>query len=91
MYSYEISKELEKTIFKLTKKNPKSALAIEKKIFEIIQEPHHYKTLKQPLQNKRRVHIDKSFVLIFEIDEKNLKIIFKKFAHHDNIYKRKPI
>jgi len=34
----------------------------------------------------RRVHIGKSFVLVFEIVENENKVIFLDFDHHDNIY-----
>ena len=38
------------------------------------------------MKGLRRVHIDKSFVLIFEIVETENKVIFLDFDHHDNIY-----
>jgi mRNA-degrading endonuclease RelE of RelBE toxin-antitoxin system len=55
---------------------------------EIILNPQHYKPLKYDLAGERRVHIMKSFVLKFEIDEaaKTVKFIF--FGHHDEAYKR---
>jgi len=33
-----------------------------------------------------RVHISKSFVLTFEIDEKNKVVRLLDYDHHDNIY-----
>lgn len=88
MYKYEIRKSLEKQFLKLAKKNPKQLLVIEKKIKEIIscKDINHYKNLRKPLNHLKRVHIDKSFVLIFSINE-NGKIIFEEFNHHDVIYK----
>ena len=62
-------------------------LIIEKKIKEILQSPYHYKNLRKPLQDLKRVHIEKSFVLTFSVDEENKLIIFEDFDHHDNIYK----
>jgi YafQ family addiction module toxin component len=88
MYSYELRKSVEKTFFKLAKRNPKQLEIIEKKIDEIVQDPHCYKNLRAPFQGFRRVHIDKSFVLLFSIDEKNKKVIVENYAHHDNIYKQ---
>ncbi|MBT6774126.1 type II toxin-antitoxin system RelE/ParE family toxin [Candidatus Woesearchaeota archaeon] len=87
MYSYEFRKSLEKDLQKLAKKNPKIMLIIEKKIKEILQSPYHYKNLRKPLQDLKRVHIEKSFVLTFSVDEENKLIIFEDFDHHDNIYK----
>jgi YafQ family addiction module toxin component len=89
MYSYEFRKSLERDLLKLAKKKPKLLLSIENKIQEIIscEDINHYKNLRSPLQNLKRVHIEKSFVLVFSIDEKNKKIIFEDFDHHDNIYR----
>ena len=87
MYSYELRKSVEKEFFKLAKKNPKQLLIIEKKIDEIRQKPQHYKNLRKPLQHLKRVHIDKSFVLVFSVDEDRKHIIIEDYDHHDNIYK----
>ncbi len=86
MYSYELRKSVEKTFFKLAKKNPRQLEMIWKKIEEIIVEPHRYKNLKRPLQYLKRVHIDKHFVLTFSIDEASMTVIIEDYDHHDNIY-----
>lgn len=86
MYSYELRKSVEKIFFKLAKKNPNQLLIIEKKIEEIRQNPQHYKNLRKPLQHLKRVHIDKSFVLVFSVDENKKHIIIEDYDHHDNIY-----
>ncbi len=88
MYSYELRRSVEKTFFKLAKRNPKQLKIIEKKIDEIVRDPHHYKNLREPLQGFKRVHIDKSFVLLFSVDEKNKKVVVESYDHHDDIYKR---
>ena len=49
-------------------------------------DPYHYKKLSRPLQHLRRVHIDKSFVLIFSIDESKKLVIIEDYDHHDQIY-----
>ena len=87
MYSYEVRKSVEKIFFKLAKKNPKQLLIIEKKIEGIRGNPQHYKNLRKPLQHLKRVHIDKSFVIVFSIDENRKHIIIEDYNHHDNIYK----
>ena len=86
MYTCELRKSVEKIFFKLAKKNPNQLLIIEKKIGKIIQNPQHYKNLRKPLQHLKRVHIDKSFVLTFSVDENNKKVIIEDYAHHDEIY-----
>jgi len=59
---------------------------IEEKIKEIIKNPHHYKNLRKPLQHLKRVHVDKSFVLAFSVDEERKVVIIEDYDHHDNIY-----
>ncbi|MFH1054437.1 MAG: type II toxin-antitoxin system RelE/ParE family toxin [Candidatus Woesearchaeota archaeon] len=87
MYEYEFRKSVEKDLLKLSKKDPKQLLIIEKKIQEILQNPERYKSLRKPLQHLKRVHIDKSFVLVFSVDEKNQRIVFEDYDHHGRIYK----
>ena len=89
MYSYELRESLEKDFKKLAKKNKIQLKIIGKKIKEIIacEDISHYKNLKKPMQHLKRVHIDKSFVLLFSVNEKTKHIIFEEFNHHDKIYK----
>ncbi len=87
MYGCEIRKSVEKIFFKLAKSNPKQLKIIYKKIEEIRSNPHRYKNLKSPLQHLKRVHIDKSFVLVFSVDESRKVIVIEDYDHHDNIYK----
>ncbi len=86
MYSYELRKSVESIFLKLAKRNPKQLYIIEKKIQEIRQNPQHYKNLRRPLQHLKRVHIDKSFVLVFSVDENRKLVIIEDYDHHDNIY-----
>jgi len=85
-FSYEVSKRLERELEKLQKKNRKRLEIILKKMGEIINDPHHYKPLQHDMKGSRRVHIDTSFVLVFEIIESENKVIFWDIDHHDNIY-----
>jgi YafQ family addiction module toxin component len=80
-------KSVEKAFHKLSRKNPTQLQAIEKKIVEILQNPQHYKNLRKPLQYLRRVHIDKSFVLVYSIDENRRTVIIEDYEHHDRIYR----
>ncbi|MBI3051741.1 hypothetical protein HYY74_04770 [Candidatus Woesearchaeota archaeon] len=86
MYSYELRKSVEKIFFKLAKRNPQQLLMIKRKIEEIRLNPQHYKNLRKPLQHLKRVHIDKSFVLVFSVDETKRHIVIEDYDHHDNLY-----
>jgi YafQ family addiction module toxin component len=88
MYEYEFRKSVEKILHKLGKKSPKQISIIGSKIEEVIKNPHHYKNLRKPLQHWKRVHIDKSFVLVFSVNEGTKTIIFEDYDHHDNIYSK---
>jgi YafQ family addiction module toxin component len=85
-YTLDISDQLDKQFAKLQKKDRKQLEIIDKKVQEILQNPHHFKPLRGDMHGARRVHIGKSFVLIFEIDEKQKIIRLLDFNHHDVIY-----
>ncbi len=55
-------------------------------MLKICENPRVGKPLRYALRGIWRVHIG-SFVLMYEIDDKNRKVIFLKFAHHDDAYK----
>lgn len=86
-YSLEVAEDLNRAFGKLAKKDKATIQAINKKVAEILNNPYHYKPLRAPLQNKRRVHISGSFVLIFKIDEERKVVQLLEFEHHDNAYK----
>jgi len=65
MYNLKIKPDLEKTLKKLAKKNRKQVEIILNKIDEILENPHRYKNLRAPLNDWKRIHVDKHFVLIF--------------------------
>jgi len=85
-YTLLVSEELDRKFSKLAKKNKKQLEIIHKKIKQIIENPYHFKPLRGDLAGSRRVHIDRSFVLIYEIDEKNKAIKLLDYNHHDKIY-----
>ncbi|MBW3020652.1 addiction module toxin RelE [Candidatus Woesearchaeota archaeon] len=84
--NYDYSNILKKKLIKLFKKDKQLYFSLIKKIDEVIscENINHYKNLRNPLQDYKRVHVG-SFVLIFLI--KNNVILFYDFDHHDNIYK----
>jgi YafQ family addiction module toxin component len=86
MYSLEVRESVDRIFSKLAKKNPKQMRIIDKKIRQIQEKPLHFKPLNAPMQHLRRVHIDKSFVLIYSVDEQNKVVIIEDYEHHDKIY-----
>ena len=86
MYILQIRPSLRKKLEKLGKKNHKQAEIIAKKSEEIIVNPNRYKNLRAPLNNWKRVHIDKHFVLAFSVNEGSKTVILEDYDHHDNIY-----
>ncbi len=88
MFEVEFSRELTRKMLKIQKKNKMMFDAIIKKIREIKKNPEHYKPLKYSMKDYRRVHIMKSFVLVFKINRSENRIIFEDFDHHNKIYKK---
>mgnify|MGYP001563495653 CR=1 FL=1 len=85
-YSIEVSEDLDKIFEKLNKKNKKQLEIINKKVKQILENSYHFKPLRGDMHGARRVHIDKSFVLTYEIDEGRKVIRLLDYDHHDNIY-----
>tara|TARA_Y100000034_G_scaffold44576_1_gene54731 strand:- start:24250 stop:24525 length:276 start_codon:yes stop_codon:yes gene_type:complete len=90
MFSFDISNELKLLIKKLSKKDRKRVIILNKKIKQIINNDHNsidrYKNLRHNLKEYKRVHIDKSFVLLFKVDKEENFIYFWKLMHHDKVY-----
>jgi YafQ family addiction module toxin component len=90
MYSIITSDTLDKKLAKLVKKDKEQFEMIQKKVEEITNSDsiaiQHYKNLRAPLNHLKRVHILKSFVLTFSVDEKNKTITLEDYEHHDKIY-----
>jgi len=85
-YNLEISAEADKKFQKLAKKNKKQLGNINKKIIQILENPFHFKPLGGDMYGARRIHVNKSFALIYEIDNKNKIIRILNYDHHDRIY-----
>jgi YafQ family addiction module toxin component len=87
---YKSSKNLDRILSKLYKKDKKLYEQIVKKIEEVINsdDVEHYKNLRYDLKEFKRVHIGNSFVLVFKFDKQNDFIYFDDFDHHDKIYKK---
>ncbi len=88
IYSLETKPSCQESIAKTCKKNPVLEEALRRKVQQILLNPDHYKPLKYDLAGERRVHIMKSFVLKFEVDEVRRIVTLIAFSHHDEAYKR---
>lgn len=82
----EVVKSVDKIFEKLGKKNPEQLEEINKKIQQMLENPHQFKPLRFPMQHMRRIHIG-SFVLIYDIDENRKIVTIRRYEHHDKAYK----
>ncbi len=63
MYKLAVKENLDKKLKRLQKKDKEMQRLINRKVQDILEDPHRFKPLRKPLQNKRRVHVGGSFVL----------------------------
>ena len=91
MHKFSIEENLKKKLNRLFKKDKSLYDSFIKKFEKILtcKDVNHYKNLKSPLQNFKRVHIKCSFVLIFKYIESEDKVVFYELDRHDNIYTKK--
>lgn len=81
-----MSEKLDKTFFKLSKKDSLQFEILWRKIGEILDNPQIGKPLRSNMVGQRRVHI-RNFVLTYEILESEKKVVLLDYEHHDNIYR----
>ncbi len=90
MFEFDISDELKVLMRKLSKKDKIRISILNKKVKEIINNDtssiDRYKNCKYDLKDFKRVHIDKSFVLLFRVFKDKNMIYFWRLEHHDKIY-----
>ena len=79
MYAIKINPVLDRKLARLIKKNRKQYDIIMKKSNEIVLNPQHYKNLRAPLNDLKRVHIDKHFALTFSVDENTKTVTLEDF------------
>jgi len=88
-FDFIISPEPEHKLDKLAHKDKPFALAIGKKIQQIISCDesiiHHFKNLRGGMSDYKRVQIG-SFVLLFKVEKD--AVIFDRFAHHKGAYRK---
>lgn len=82
-YAITFSPLFEKQLLKIKKKDKKLFERLRKKIKEILNNPEHYKPLKNVLKGTRRAHLN-PFVIIFTLEGKTLIFLYVK--HHDKAY-----
>ena len=86
-FEFIISPTLERRLYKLAHKDKALAIAVRKKIQQIIncdeKTINHYKNLRGDLSDFRRFHIG-NLVLMFKIEKDS--IIFDRLVHHDRAY-----
>jgi YafQ family addiction module toxin component len=91
MFEYNLSEEFQEIIQKISKKNPALAIAINRKIKEIVSRDTNtivaYKNLRYSLKNYKRVHITGNVVMIFRVEILENKILFITIKHRDDVYK----
>lgn len=91
-FDFDLSDELKLVIKKLQKKDRARIIILNKKIKEIVSNDANsvdrYKNCRYDLKEYKRVHIDKSFVLIFKVDKEKNHILFERLKHHDEVYKK---
>ena len=85
-YSLIISDEADKKFQKLRKRDKKQLGIIDNKIRQILENPYHFKPLRGDMYGARRVHIEKSFVLTYEVIENAKTVRILDYEHHDKIY-----
>jgi YafQ family addiction module toxin component len=82
-YIIEFSSQFEKSMKKLKKKDKTLFNQIQKKLIEIVQNPEHFKSLRNVLSGYRRIHFG-PFVLVYKIEGNIIRII--SLDHHDKSY-----
>ncbi|MBI2559403.1 type II toxin-antitoxin system mRNA interferase toxin, RelE/StbE family [Candidatus Woesearchaeota archaeon] len=82
-YSIEFSTEFDKSMKKLKKRDKIIFEQIQKKLIEIVENPEHYKPLRNVLAGYRRLHFG-SFVLIYTTEGNVVRVI--SLDHHDRAY-----
>ena len=92
-FKYDFSDKLQEILKRIYKKDKQMYNLVIKKILEIVSRDNNsidfYKNLRNDLKDYKRVHIMRSFVLLFKVFKQKNFILFDKLGHHDNIYKNK--
>ena len=85
-YDLKARKHVDKIFAKMGKKEKHNLEIIYRKLEEVCEKPEKFKPLNAPMQNLRRVHVLKSFVITYSIDESERTVWIEDYAHHDEVY-----
>lgn len=89
-FDFDYSDKLKAILLAMKKRNPMLAEATYKKIKQIVSSDEemieHYKNLRAPLNDFKRVHVG-SFVLMFKFFKERKFILFDSLEHHDDAYR----
>ncbi len=85
-YTLTFSLNFERVIRHLKKKKPDLVRELTAHFAKLVREPEIGKPLRHTLRNYRRVHVKGSFVLLYEIRAREVRLI--DFDHHDRVYKK---
>ena len=85
-YTLVFSVLFERILHRLRKKNPDLARALISHFPKLEREPELGKPMRYALRTFRRIHVEGSFVLLYEIRKRDVHLI--DFDHHDKIYKK---
>lgn len=77
---------VDKEFHKMRRREGHNLEIIFDKLQEICSDPYKFKPLNAPMKNFRRVHVLKSFVIIYSIDESAHTVWIEDYDHHDNVY-----
>jgi mRNA-degrading endonuclease RelE of RelBE toxin-antitoxin system len=88
MHKFSIEDKLKASLAKLFRRDKTTYEAVMRKIDEILtcEDINHYKNLRSPLQEFKRVHVKGPFVLTFRYLISDDKMVLYDFDHHDKIY-----
>jgi len=87
MYELWLRETVKREFEKLKQHDRRRIEIIDRKIEQILQDPYMFKPLRAPMQHMRRVHVDKSHVLVYSIDETKKRIYVERYKHHDDAYR----
>jgi len=85
-FSLFLAPRYKSAVARIKRKKPDLLLSLERGITKLLRNPELGKPLRHTLRNYRRIHIEGSFVLLYEIKQNEVRLI--DFDHHDRIYKK---
>jgi addiction module RelE/StbE family toxin len=88
-YTLELSYRYRDALKKIKRSKPNLLVPLEIAVEKILHDPTLGKPLRNVFRNSRRIHIEGSFVLIYEVAKTTIRLL--DFDHHDKIYKKRTV